>query len=247
MRKYYAAMTMAILGLALMTSSASGDIQVTWDRVAGNYYNNGGEFVLTTVTGHGPFPLGTSSITTFCVEREEYVNSGWTYKAEVNTGGKLGWSTAIKNNSEIAHGYLEAYGGDPLDPRTAYLYTGFLYGTLTTGYNVGTTYTHAEFAGGLQAAIWRIEQEVGSTYDGVVSGNALTLANLYWTEANNAKWTTLGNIRVLNLYHNTDSALAQDQLVEVPPGTPGGFPVPGALVLGAIGLGLVGWMKRRLA
>ena len=61
--------------------------------------------------------------------------------------------------------------------------------------------------------------------------------------ADSAAPTDIGNVRVLNLWvldsTGTVATDVQSHLTIVP--------APAALVLGALGLGLVGWVKRRLA
>ncbi|MBA7612316.1 hypothetical protein ES703_19552 [subsurface metagenome] len=94
-------------------------------------------------------------------------------------------------------------------------------------------------AGELQDAIWWIENEVGGSNTGQSS--------TWITEATNAitsgTWSGIGNVRILNTWtpgHVGELAYElQDQLYLVP--------VPAAVLLGIIGLGVAGWKLRKYA
>jgi hypothetical protein len=165
-----------------------------------------GTFTLTT-SGLG-IPLDGVRFETFCVEKSVNVYVPGTYTAVVNTD-------AIYGNG----------GGDgssdPLDPRSAWLYDQWLTGGLTNSHTM---------ARDIAWAIWDIEGEwtlgAGSEYDG---------AKGLIGQADDAGWTSIHDIRVLNLWTGTTDM--QDVLVKVP--------VPAAVLLGMLGLGAAGMKLRK--
>jgi hypothetical protein len=222
-----------------------------------NSYDEGGEFRATVITGatngiaYDNLFLGVGAkFETFCIEDNETVSGGTaSYYAVVNT-------SAVKGGADASHGSVlggnPLYGtvesenyGDPLDPRTAYLFTQFMNGTLSNYNFNGTVAQRKASAGQLQVAIWFIEQE----FTEVAGHSENTQADLWIAEAQNAidtgAWSGLGQVRVLNLYgsynssNGTVSGLAQDILVLAP--------VPGALLLGLFGLGAAGLKLRKFA
>lgn len=175
-----------------------------------------------TVTGGtvGIYSEG-DSFKTFCLEMQEYADYNPMTVLGVSdsatAGGKI-WSNGFGSTR------IDSGGSDPIDDRTAYLYTMFL--------NEADTEFKDETA--LQVAIHYIEAE----RDGFGSNPA---AEFYFAQADTAVnngWTN-NEIAVMNLQRSNGEP-GQDQLVMVQV-----VPVPGALTMGSIGSLIVGWLRRR--
>jgi hypothetical protein len=105
------------------------------------------------------------------------------------------------------------------------MYNSFVEGTLV-GYDYGSG--REESARALQNAIWFSEDEIPE----------LTLGAAFYQQALDASPTTIGNIRVLNLYKNGE--LKQDQICKIATA-----PEPCSLFLGLLGLcGVILWRVR---
>jgi hypothetical protein len=176
----------------------------------------GGEFTATPLSGNVGLTglagdLSGGSFQTFCMEYDEHFRPGNIFTVVINTGAVGGGTPS---------------GFDPLDPRTAYLYTLFRTGTLGA-YNYGSS--REDTARDLQRAIWFIEDENGGENNAFVA-----LANAAVAPGGEWYGRGIGDVRVMNLY-NENGTRAQDQLTLIP--------APGALAL--LGLAGLGAARRR--
>jgi len=242
-RKHMAVALLALASCFAVSADAfagqTGTIKVNRDRDGTDAYSgtSAGEFKVVAFTGLNVPPLGNNVLTggtglfqTFCVEFNEDIAMAKTYDWELNTAAVGGGVT----------------GGnpDPLDARTAYLFSQFWKGTLSDyeytdlGDQVGERGWYSEQ---LQRAIWYLEGEVSSLTG---YSQAQTWVNEATTAISDGDWSGIGNVRVLNVtsIDATTGAVLQRQdllvLVPLPPAAFAGF-----LLLG--GMGVIRRRRRR--
>jgi len=237
-----------------------------WSRitVSGvNYYaGQGGEFTLhhvvssvssdTMTLDNSAYSANTSglgghpeSFQTFCLETGEYAHEPMKIWVSEEAAGEDPGDYGP--GSHAWYGRMALTGGDDLDYRTAYLYTQFATGQLNYAYTGtikvgGVDLDRSQTAGALQLLFWYIEDEIndltiGSTYYSITLSSAqLALINGWLADYGASEWEGIGNVRVLQMF-TLDGGNRQDMLYLTP--------VPGAVLLGMIGLGMVGLKLRR--
>lgn len=219
------------LASGMSTNIATASNQLTlvdanpWDTSARGFFEVDTNF--GSHPGNGLYGAAPGNFLTFCLEYNETASEGTTYHVEIGTAAEAGG--------------LGGGNPDPLDARTAFLYTKFVDGSLDDDFNAWaggvTSFTYLEKASGasLQEAIWRIEDETGADMPG---GNNL-LRDMLLAYADEAvdvggEWfgKGLGLVRVMNLT-TFRGENAQDMLTIVP------LPMPVALgMAGLLGVGI---------
>ena len=236
--------------------------------------DGGGEFKVTNLTGYptaipalGPgVQVTTGGVTgafqTFCLEYGEHFKPGYLYDYSVSTaanGGGFGASPGRVGDLTPA-----TAAGDPIDARTAYLYSRFLAGNLSwtaadlvtvKNYNYTLGSLRAASAKELQRAIWYIEGERSLADIGGAASDAYRLFLLADQAVTSGAWTGLGGIQVMNVFTTVAGAdgiggtYRQSQLAPgITPPTFEVVPVPSAAWggLGLLaGLGAVSAFRRR--
>jgi len=237
--KYQVLVTIATCATIASTASAQLEIgdtgEITLNSVLGRF--GGGEFSWNGSGGAND----VGSFVSFCIEINESVSPGTEYNFEVNDEAVRGGVGGGMGNPP----------SDPLDSKTAALYTAFSRGTLANFSSTGTvnfsgdTYSRQDQAAALQMAIWFLEEEVtsvdavtaGRTSDQVLADRIEALSLDFLAQANALDTGTIGNVRVLNVTPLSGSGFNQDMLIIIP--------IPQAGALAAIGLAGMVIRRRR--
>ena len=204
-------------------------------RKYGYFSGQGGEFIakpggwsfdpLEFYADSSKNVAGTSgTFQTFCIEAGEDVSVPGTYEVMLSDRAVLGGAGA-------------SGGGDPISRGTAYLYYQFAGGTLS-GYDYTPGTNRIDSADALQSTIWWLEEEIANP-ENVFS--TLVLGEFGGAEVAKADNAGLYPVRAMNMYvlgHPGEPGYeSQDMLTMIP--------LPGAVLLGVLGLSAAGVKLRR--
>ncbi|MBL0922128.1 MAG: hypothetical protein IBJ10_08380 [Phycisphaerales bacterium] len=163
----------------------------------------------------------------FCLEIGENIAFNTNYNFAVNTAS--------------INGGASPYNPQPLMNQSAYLYSAFRAGTLTTAFDI----TSNADVNALQDAIWFFQNQLGAAdvddnanlIDGVAGNGELSAkAIAFVNEANAAGWTTIRNVRVLNV--GAAGTFNNQDLIAI-------IPLPQGVGLASAGLLILGARRRR--
>ncbi len=156
---------------------------------------SGGSFAIQNVTTSS----GPDLFRTFCIEQNEFLSFGTSYYVTLEDRAIFGGEGVADVGGAGSAGVLGSY--DPLSPLTAWLYSNAIGGTLA-GYSAAV----AAANDALQNAIWYIENEDDSLTS--------ALATAFYTAATTAAPTSIGNVRVMNLWTGSSTAYTTDGKVQ---------------------------------
>ncbi len=217
-RKTISAIAATVMCLLMMVASntATADQIKVLDVDAWGTGGDGGPFEIQDVSlGFGAEGLGmhgaaSDAWISFCLELNEFIWNGGVFDVVLNTAADAGG--------------LGGGNPDPLDARTAFLYSNFMSGKINDllvsrfgGLAINFDYENTdggidESGRDMQNAIWKLEEEIATNYDNTtLTGQLLTIAD---EAVNSGAWVGLGNVRVLNVTQNGNRH--QDLLVTVP-------------------------------
>ena len=165
----------------------------------------GGEFYVDVLSsGAGPSPF--YDFTTFCIEHNEYIylsTARTSYIYTVDSISNRAFAGGIDNHD------TPGLAGDPLDPKTAYLFYKFTTGSL--GLGTINTYNHSQSdANALQTLLWMLEDEIAW-----VEPATGTKAAAWYADAQAHAGSGLWGVQVMNI-KDASGHLAQSQLIYVP-------------------------------
>ena len=197
-----------IIGASAMILLAAQAMAATITITQNNPHDSsgGGPFTIQltsgTLTANGT-TVATAGATfiSFCVEYSEFISSGGTYTASINSDER-----ALSGGVDLGE---PAVAGDPLSVGTAFLFATYSDGPFTSA-----------TATAFQQAIWYLEDEFALNAT-QIAGNAFLQALIpQFGSIDDAKFTnaSLGEYGVYVLNLTSGTTLRQDQLIRVPDG-----------------------------